>query len=311
MAAGIAAGTYEIQLNLVLGIISGSEGLTWISTSTPISEPSSTPSTRSTPATPAPTHARTGRRRAVVRPRPPQHLREAGFLDFALDERPLDAALVAQAVARQAGVVAVAWTRSCCPSLGLDVEGPIAVVAAESPGPAPVRSRPTPRSSSPDGDEAVLADLEPGNVPMAPVRGSDGRSAARRRQGGGCRTASRRGRAPGWRRPGGRAVVGLDAGALDLTVAYVTDRHGSSAARSARSRPCSTVSPSARSRSRERAGSATRRPGRVSGRRRRRRWRRRCAPPSGCGATRTSSRGRSASPPSTTCTSGRCGCRRW
>lgn len=153
-----------------------------------------------------------------------KHLHEAGFLDLATGGRPLDGALVAEAVARELGVVATAYSALVVPCLGIEVDGPISLVTAGSPGPVRfaadaevvvavddrcVRAvRPkhasVPRVASrlgwPIGDATrldggdVLADADPGDV------------CAR------------------WRVALAVELVGSMAGALDLTVAHVSDR---------------------------------------------------------------------------------------
>jgi alkylation response protein AidB-like acyl-CoA dehydrogenase len=154
-----------------------------------------------------------------------KHLREAGFLDLALDERPLDAALVAQAVARQLGVVAAAYHALVLPSLGLDVEGPIAIVAAESPGPARFAA-----------DAEVVVTVDGGCVRAArPKPGSVARVGSRLGWPVGDATGVDQGEAlpdahpdevrARWRVALALELVGSMSGALDLTVAHVTDRH--------------------------------------------------------------------------------------
>jgi alkylation response protein AidB-like acyl-CoA dehydrogenase len=153
-----------------------------------------------------------------------KHLREAGFLDLALDERPLDAALVAQAVARQLGVVAGAYHALVLPILGLDVEGPIAIVAAEWPGPARFAA-----------DAEVVLTVADGCVRAArPKPGSVARVGSRLGWPIGDATGVDQGEAlpdahpdeirARWRVALALELVGSMSGALDLTVAHVTDR---------------------------------------------------------------------------------------
>ncbi len=153
-----------------------------------------------------------------------KHLREAGFLDLGAGGRPLDGALVAEAVARQLGVVAAAYSALVVPCLGIEAEGPISLVSARSPGPVrfaadaevvvvldegcvrAIRPRPSSvtrvksRLGWPVGEVAaldggdVLADAHPDDV------------CAR------------------WRVALAIELVGSMAGALDLTVAHVSDR---------------------------------------------------------------------------------------
>jgi len=153
-----------------------------------------------------------------------KHLREAGFLDLAADGRPLDAALVAEAVARELGVVAAAYQGLVAPCLGIEVEGPITIVAAGSRGPArfaadaevvvtitdgcvrAVRPRPgsvtrvKSRLGWPIGD---LTDLDDGE-PLADAHPDE--------------VLAR------WRVALAIELVGSMSGALDLTVAHVSDR---------------------------------------------------------------------------------------
>jgi alkylation response protein AidB-like acyl-CoA dehydrogenase len=153
-----------------------------------------------------------------------KHLRQAGFLDLAADGRPLDAALVAGAVARELGVVAAGYQGLIAPCLGIEVEGPIAIVVAGSHGPArfaadaevvvtvadgcvrAVRPRPgsVPRVNSrlgwPIGD---LTDLDEGEL-LTDARPDD--------------VLAR------WRVALAIELVGSMSGALDLTVAHVSDR---------------------------------------------------------------------------------------
>jgi len=153
-----------------------------------------------------------------------KHLREAGFLDLAGEGRPLDAALVAEAVARELGVVAAAYQALVVPSLGIEVEGPIAIVATGSQGPARFAA-----------DAEVVVTVGDGCV-----------RAVRPRPGGVSRTASRLGWPIGdlsgieagelladahpddvlarWRVAVAIELVGSMSGALDVTVAHVSER---------------------------------------------------------------------------------------
>jgi alkylation response protein AidB-like acyl-CoA dehydrogenase len=153
-----------------------------------------------------------------------KHLREAGFLDLARDQRPLEAALVSAAVARQLGVIAAAYHALVLPSLGLDAEGPIALVAGEPPGPARFAA-----------DAEVVVTVSDGCI-----------RATRPKPGSVARVGSRLGWPIGdlsgvdagdvlphadpdevrarWRVALALELVGSMSGALDLTVAHVTDR---------------------------------------------------------------------------------------
>ncbi len=63
-----------------------------------------------------------------------KHLGEAGYLDLADDTAGrLTGALVVETVARKLGVVAAGYHSLVLPSLGLDIEGPIAIVPARTP----------------------------------------------------------------------------------------------------------------------------------------------------------------------------------
>ena len=153
-----------------------------------------------------------------------KHLREAGFLDLALDDRPLDAALVAAAVARQLGVVAAAYHALVLPCLGVDAEGPIAIVAAESPGPARFAADAEVVVTVADGSVSAVRP-KPGSVarvgsrlgwPIGDVAGIDAGEALPD-----ARPDEVRAR---WRAALALELVGSMSGALDLTVAHVTDR---------------------------------------------------------------------------------------
>jgi alkylation response protein AidB-like acyl-CoA dehydrogenase len=63
-----------------------------------------------------------------------KHLGEAGYLELGLDTTSrLDAALVVETVSRKLGVVAAGYHSLVLPSLGLDIEGPLALVPASAP----------------------------------------------------------------------------------------------------------------------------------------------------------------------------------
>ena len=67
-----------------------------------------------------------------------KRLVEAGFLDLADNESPhrLDAALVLEAISAALGSSAAGWRLLVRPTLGIDVEGPVAMVAEGHCGPA-------------------------------------------------------------------------------------------------------------------------------------------------------------------------------
>ena len=98
-----------------------------------------------------------------------KHLGEAGYLDLGLADRRLDAALVAEAVARKLGVVACAYHALVIPCLGVDVEGPISIVPEAHPGPA--RFAADAELIVTVGDDRVRAVRpRPGGIPRVPSR---------------------------------------------------------------------------------------------------------------------------------------------
>jgi len=153
-----------------------------------------------------------------------KHLRESGFLDLAGDGRPLDAALVAEAVARELGVVAAGYSTLVVPCLGIEVEGPISLVVAGSPGPARFAA---------DAEVVVAVDDRcvramrppPGSVPRVKSRLGWPIGVVRAIDGGDVLADAHpdevRAR---WRIALALELVGSMSGALDLTVAHVSDR---------------------------------------------------------------------------------------
>ena len=153
-----------------------------------------------------------------------KHLAQAGYLDLGQEGRRLDAALVVEAVAGKLGVVAAGYHALVLPSLGLDVEGPIAIVPEGSPGSARFAA---------DAEVVVGVGVDRVCV-MRPTparsigcgRGRDGRSVTPR-------TSAAATCCPAWIPTEIRAwwrialaaeLVGSMRAALDLTVAHVSDR---------------------------------------------------------------------------------------
>ena len=244
-----------------------------------------------------------------------KHLGEAGYLDLGRD-RNVDStpALVAEAVARKLGVVAgrVPRARAAQPRHSTSRARSRSCRRGRR-----VRrgSRPTPRSIVTVADDRVcVVHPKPGGV--AAGRLADrvaGRRRRRRRPAAtSCTEVDRR---PRFERGGAIALalelVGSMRAALDLTVAHVSDRLqfgrpiGSFQAVQHGLAKCAVAVEGARWLAYEAAWSGDADgggDGADGGG---------AAPPSGCAATPTSSRGRSASRPSTTCTCRRCACRRW
>ena len=153
-----------------------------------------------------------------------KHLREAGFLDLAADGRPLDGALVAEAVVRELGVVAAAYSALVVPCLGIEADGPISLVAAGSPGPVRFAA---------DAEVVVVLDdscvrvirLRPGSVarvksrlgwPIGEIKDLGGGDVLVHAHPDDVRAR--------WRVALAIELVGSMSGALDLTVAHVSDR---------------------------------------------------------------------------------------
>ena len=158
-------------------------------------------------------------------------LRDAGFTDAARSEDagPLEAALVTDAVARAAGVVAVGASALVAPAVReAAIDGPIAITLAEAGG--PVRYAAHARSLlvlDPQEDEARLVGLAPGE--STPVRSSFGYpvgacpvSLTSRGESLGPGSASRLAR--WWRLALAVEAAGTMAAALDVTVAYLRER---------------------------------------------------------------------------------------
>ena len=157
-----------------------------------------------------------------------KHLAQAGYLDIGRDlgheGRRLDAALVVEAVAGKLGVVAAGYHALVLPSLGLDVEGPIAIVPEGSPGLARFAA---------DAEVVVGVGIDRVCV-MRPTPGAIDR--VRSRTGWPVGDASHTGGGdvlPGvdpaeirawWRIALAAELVGSMRAALDLTVAHVSDR---------------------------------------------------------------------------------------
>ena len=154
-------------------------------------------------------------------------LEEAGFLDTALETGPLEAALVVEAVAKAAGVVAIGAGALVAPCVaGRRLAGPIALASADSPG--LVRFAAHARTLLVcDGDVARAISLEPGETPA--VRSNFGYPMGRLPSG-----LASRGEplGPGsgerllawWRVSLAAEAVGTMQAALDTTVAYAQRR---------------------------------------------------------------------------------------
>jgi len=156
-------------------------------------------------------------------------LRESGFLEVARGEEtgPLEAALVVEAVARSAGVVAVGAAALVAPGVAEgELDGPIAVATADHRG--PIRYAANCRTLLVlDGDVARVVPVEPGDsepvasnfgypmgsAPAALARGGDSLG-----PGSGERLRS------WWRLALAAEAVGTMGAALDYTVGYLKQR---------------------------------------------------------------------------------------
>jgi hypothetical protein len=144
-----------------------------------------------------------------------------GDAGFARGLLPLEAALVAETLARHAGCVAFAAAALVAPGLGLhDLPGPIALTDAADSG--PVRFGGEARSLLiVDGASARMRALAPGEA--APCRTSAGYPMARVPRDGGNAVDAERLRA-WWRVALAVELAGTMRAALDLTIDYVTTR---------------------------------------------------------------------------------------
>jgi len=153
-------------------------------------------------------------------------LRDQGYLGFPFDDGngPLQAALVVEATAEAAGVVATGAEALVAPGAlpGRTVTGPVAIAGAGTT--APIRFAAAAASLLVvDGDDVTIVELGPGDTtpvparfgyPMALVHRWDARTIA------GAGTAAR-----SWWRVGlALELVGTARAALDLTVGHVRDR---------------------------------------------------------------------------------------
>jgi alkylation response protein AidB-like acyl-CoA dehydrogenase len=157
-----------------------------------------------------------------------QALEESGFADVARADEggPLEAALVVEAVARHAGVVAAGARALVAPGL-LEgaVQGPVAIGRATDPG--PIRYAPHARSLVlDDGDQARVLALEPGDAepvpskfgyPFGTVRMPADRGAA-------CGAGSGERLRSWWRVALAAEAAGTMRAALDVTLEYVKQR---------------------------------------------------------------------------------------
>ncbi len=154
-------------------------------------------------------------------------LEESGFLDCALESGPLEAALVVEAVAKAAGVVAIGAEALVAPCVaGRRLAGPVALASADSTG--LVRFAAHARTLLVcDGELARAIPLEPGEIEEA--RSSFGYPMGRMPSGLASRGESL---GPGsgerllawWRVALAAEAVGTMQAALDITLAYVRRR---------------------------------------------------------------------------------------
>ncbi len=175
-------------------------------------------------------HAGAGRMRALGGDEPSydhdlhKHLGEAGYLDLGGQERRLDAALVAEAVARKLGVVAGAYHALVLPTLGIDVEGPISIVPEGAAGPARFAADAEVIVSVAD-DRVCVVHPKPGGVPRVRSRlGWPVGDAADATGGDVLTQVSPTDVRAWWRIALAIELVGSMRAALDLTVAHVSDR---------------------------------------------------------------------------------------
>ncbi len=154
-------------------------------------------------------------------------LDDAGFLDTALETGPLEAALVVEAVAKAAGVVAIGAEALVAPCVaGRRLPGPIALGLADAAGPARFAAHARTALVC-DGDVARAVPLEPGEA--TGVRSNFGYPMGRLPAGLGSRGEAL---GPGsgermlawWRVALALEAVGAMQAALDATVAYAKRR---------------------------------------------------------------------------------------
>jgi alkylation response protein AidB-like acyl-CoA dehydrogenase len=154
-------------------------------------------------------------------------LDESGFADVARAEEsgPLEAALVVEAVARHAGVVAVGAGALVVPALAVSAQGPVALVRATDPG--PVRYASHARTLVLDeGDVARVIPLEPGDAePVASNFGYPfGALRTGRDPGVACGAGSGECLRAWWRVALAAEAAGTMRAALDVTLDYVKQR---------------------------------------------------------------------------------------
>jgi alkylation response protein AidB-like acyl-CoA dehydrogenase len=160
-----------------------------------------------------------------------KHLGEAGYLALAEDgANRLTGALVVETVARKLGVVAAGYHSLVLPSLGLDIEGPIAIVPARAPGLARFAADAEAVIMFGD-DEVCVVRPRPGRIARIgsrlgwPIGDTAGVIAA-----GDHPVTVLDGVSPSevrtwWRIAIACELVGSMRAALELTVAHVSDRH--------------------------------------------------------------------------------------
>jgi alkylation response protein AidB-like acyl-CoA dehydrogenase len=153
-------------------------------------------------------------------------LSEAGFDRLAASEGtgPLEAALVTEAIARRAGLVAFAAQALVAPALSNErFQGPVALAVAGERG--PVRFGVNARTLLiSDGDTVRVRHLTPADI--EPVRSNFGFPAARLRQDGGDRLAPGTGERmrAWWRVALAAEMAGTMKAALDVTLDHVRER---------------------------------------------------------------------------------------
>jgi alkylation response protein AidB-like acyl-CoA dehydrogenase len=154
-------------------------------------------------------------------------LDESGFADVARAEEggPLEAALVVEAVARHAGVVAVGAGALVVPALAVSAEGPVALARATEVG--PVRYAAHARTLVlDDGDVARVIPLEPGDAEPVPSNFGYPFGALRTRpdRGVACGVGSGECLRGWWRVALAAEAAGTMRAALDVTLDYVKQR---------------------------------------------------------------------------------------
>jgi alkylation response protein AidB-like acyl-CoA dehydrogenase len=160
-----------------------------------------------------------------------KHLGEAGYLDLgrATSSR-LEAALVVETVSRRLGVVDAGYHALVLPTLGIDIEGPIAIVPGTAPGLARFAADAEALVTVADDGVRLVRPL-PGRVPRVGSRlGWPVGDAAAAIAAGDHAGAPLEGVSPDevrtwWRIAIACELVGSMRSALELTVAHVSERH--------------------------------------------------------------------------------------